>query len=165
VSWRAVPSPPTSTTSSARFRCTRRPSRTVSDLQPALALVDLPAEGLPGLVAGDHGDVRALRGDEQAVAEQQAVEAAGDVEPAPPVLTTAQPRPGRRAGRAARQACRRGPGPPERVFDPIRRAAEGTAVEQARFASSRRPRSAQSVEIPYQLGGLLGREQEGRGET
>ena len=60
------------------------------DLDAPLALVDLAAQRLPGLVAGNHGRVRACRGDEENVVEGVGVQARGDVQARLPVLAGTQ---------------------------------------------------------------------------
>ena len=60
------------------------------DGDAALALVDLAAEVLPGAVAGDAGGVGAGGQDGDGVLERVGVEAAGDAQPALPVLAGAQ---------------------------------------------------------------------------
>ena len=52
------------------------------DRDTVFASVDLPSEGLPGLVAGDEGGIGALGGDEQHVVGGVAGEAGGDRRPA-----------------------------------------------------------------------------------
>ena len=60
------------------------------DLDPFLPLVDLPAELLPGFVAGDHRGVGPLRADEDEVVERVGVQAPGGVEEPAPVLAAPQ---------------------------------------------------------------------------